>query len=95
MGIEETLKIEDVLKEPQEIVIAKTYIQARITNGTVKRLDSENDCRKDEIEKLNVKVDDKIGIKAFTKISIILTVILSLLMILSSTVGILNIIFGK
>ena len=88
MGIEEQIKIEEILKEPNEIILAKIYIQTLKTNGTVKnhetRLGKIEDC-----------MEDKIGVKAFTKISVIITVIIGILLLVSSTVGILNIIFGK
>lgn len=95
MGIEDEIKLEDILKEPSRLVIAKTFLQAVKTNGSVKRLDIENECRKTDISILNTALDDKIGTKAFTKLSVIITVIIGILMILTSTVGILNLIFGK
>ena len=95
MGIEDEIKLEDILKEPSRLVIAKTFLQAVKTNGSVKRLDIENECRKTDIAILNTALDDKIGVKAFTKIAVVATVILSLIMIISSTVGILNLVMGK
>jgi len=95
MGIEDEIKLEDVLKEPSKNIIAKIFLQALKTNGSIKRLDCENEDRKTEIKELSDEVKDKIGIKAFNKIAVIVTVILSLIMILSSAVGILNLIMGK
>ncbi|MHB1253015.1 MAG: hypothetical protein ACYCZ1_02500 [Candidatus Humimicrobiaceae bacterium] len=95
MGIEDEIKLEDVLKEPNRLVIAKTFLQAMRTNGSIKRLDCENEDRKTEIKELRDEVKDKIGLKTFNKIAVIVTVILSIIMLLSAAVGILNIIFGK
>jgi hypothetical protein len=88
MGIEDTLKVEDVLKDPSDIILAKVYIQTLKTNGTVKN-------HEERIGKIEDCMDDKIGVKGITKLAVIVSFVLGLLMLISSTVGILNLIFGK
>jgi hypothetical protein len=51
MGIEEQIKLEDVLKEPTKIVMAKIYIQTLKTNGIVKRHDTDITCLKNDMKK--------------------------------------------
>ncbi|MHB8276347.1 MAG: hypothetical protein ACYDIA_01670 [Candidatus Humimicrobiaceae bacterium] len=57
MGIEDEIKIEDVLKEPTETVVAKIYIQALKTNGIVKQHDKDIISLKAELKgKINTKI---------------------------------------
>jgi len=57
MGIEDTIKIEDILKEEQDVVMAKIYIQTLRTNGIVKKHEKDIIALKAEIKgKINTKI---------------------------------------
>jgi hypothetical protein len=51
MGIEDEIKIEDVLQEPTKTLIAKIYMQAVITNGNVKKHEIDIACLKSDMKK--------------------------------------------
>ena len=85
---EDKVIIEDILKEPSKIVIAKIYLQTLKTNGIVTQ--NSND-----IVVLQDDMKDKIGWKLFKKIAIFLTVIISILTVPSVIMNIINLVVGK
>ena len=85
---EDKVIIEDILKEPSKIVIAKIYLQTLKTNGIVTQ--NSND-----IVVLQDDMKDKIGWKLFKKIAIFLTVIISILTVPSVIINIINLVVGK
>ena len=85
---EDKVIIEDILKEPSKIVIAKIYLQTLKTNGIVTQ--NSND-----IVVLQDDMKDKIGWKLFKKIAIFLTVMISILTVPSVIMNIINLVVGK
>jgi hypothetical protein len=51
MGIEDEIKLEDVLKEPTELIMAKIYVQTLKTNGIVKQHETDIICLKNDMKK--------------------------------------------
>ena len=85
---EDKVIIEDILKEPSKIVIAKIYLQTLKTNGMVTQ-------NSEDIVVLQDDMKDKIGWKLFKKIAIFLTVIISILTVPSVIINIINLVVGK
>ena len=85
---EDKVTIEDILKEPSKIVIAKIYLQTLKTNGIVTQ-------NSEDIVVLQDDMKDKIGWKLFKKIAIFLTVIISILTVPSVIINIINLVVGK
>ena len=84
MGIEDEIKLEDILKEPTEIVMAKIYIQTLKTNGIVRRHETDIGCLKTDMK-------NKISWDGLKKFGIIITIIIALLTIPTAVLNIINI----
>lgn len=51
MGIEDEISIDDLKKEDPQTLLAKIYIQALKTNGTVKKHETDITCLKSDMKK--------------------------------------------
>jgi ABC-type antimicrobial peptide transport system permease subunit len=104
MGIEDEIKLEDVLKEPNKLIVAKTYLQAIKTNGTVKnheiriiKLEEriENKASQNDIKNLQDESKNYFSLRSVDKVTKILGILLTALLIISSIIGVLNITVGR
>ena len=67
---EDKVEIADLIKQPQKEILARIYQQVLKTNGTV----SQN-CK--DITKLQDDMEDKIGMKLFRNLSILLGILIT------------------
>jgi len=78
---EDKVTIHEILSEnSQKELMAKIYIQTLKVNGTVRK-------HRDDIEKLQIEMREKIGWKIFTAISAVLAVIIILFNVLNIIAG--------
>lgn len=76
MGIEDSIKIEELQSEPTKVLLAKIYIQTLKTNGTVKDHDIRLKC---------LEEDNKQTIK--TKVFAILTAAIAVIIIIFNVIN--------
>jgi tetrahydromethanopterin S-methyltransferase subunit G len=98
MGIEDKISIEDLHDKSDRKLIEMIFMQVYETNSKVadheKRISKIEDCIDDKAEKEDVKVlksevHDKIGYRLFKNLSIVLGVLISILIILTTIIGLL------